>query len=358
MIAFWVVAGVLSAVAAGLILFRAAKAAAAPEAADPTPILYRRQLSEIDDLAERGLIAEAERKSAHAEAARRLLSAAERPGEAWTSGPSARPALMAAVLIAPALALGLYLWLGSPGAPDQPYEQRLAQWRRTNLELLRPAELAAVLQRIARERPNDAELLRYVGLAEGAAQNPAAAVRALSRAVEIAPERADLWTTLGEAIVFRDGEVTPPAEAAFRESLKRDPTGISARFHLARARIARGDKQAGLAEWRALLAEMPAGDERRQVLIQAIAEAEAQPEVPSVAGSQMAAIRGMVEGLARRLEANPDDPEGWVRLVRAYAVLGETEKRDTALKSARARYGARPDVLDQLATAAAAEPMR
>ena len=32
----------------------------------------------------------------------------------------------------------------------------------------------AVLQSIARERPNDAELLRYVGLAEAAAQNPAA----------------------------------------------------------------------------------------------------------------------------------------------------------------------------------------
>ena len=358
MILFWVVAGVLSAVAAGLILVRAAWAAAAPEAADPTPILYRRQLAEIDDLADRGLIGEGERRGAHAEAARRLLSAAEKPGEAWTSGPAARPVLIAAVLIAPALALGLYLAVGAPGVPDQPYEKRLTQWRQTNFELLQPAELAAVLQRIARERPNDAELLRYVGLAEGAAQNPNAAVRALSRAVEIAPERADLWTTLGEALVFRDGDVSPPAEAAFRESLKRDPSGISARFHLGRAKVSRGDKQGGLADWRALLADMPAGDERRAVLTQAIAEAEAKPEVPSVAGSQMAAIRGMVAGLAQRLEASPDDPDGWVRLVRAYAVLGETEKRDTALKSARARYASRPDILEQLATAAAAEPMQ
>jgi len=47
-----------------------------------------------------------------------------------------------------------------------------------------------------------------------------------------------------------------------------------------------------------------------------------------------------------------------VRLVRAYAVLGDVKKRDTALQSARARYASRPDILEQLAQAAAAEPMR
>ncbi|HEY8571645.1 c-type cytochrome biogenesis protein CcmI [Phenylobacterium sp.] len=361
MIAFWVVAGVLSALAAGLILFRAAKAAAAPEAADPTPILYRRQLSEIDDLAERGLIGETEKKSAYAEAGRRLLSAAERPGEGWSSGPAARPALMAAVVAAPALALGLYLWLGAPGFPDQPFAKRLETWKgwvATDPGRLGPAEGAALMERVAKERPKDAEAQRVLAMMHLAAQNPGQAVRALERAVELAPERADLWSTLGEALVFRDGDVTPAAEAAFQESLRRDPAGISARFHLARARIARGDKVGGVAEWRALLASLPADDERRPVLIQAIAEAEAQPQTPSVAGSQMAAIRGMVEGLAQRLQTDPDNPDGWVRLVRAYAVLGETGKRDEALKTARARYASRPDILEQLATAAAAEPMR
>lgn len=357
MIAFWVLAGVMAAAAAGLILFRAARAAAAPAIVDPTAAFHRRQLAEIDDLADRGLIGEGDRKSAYAEAARRLLSAAERPGEAWTSGPAARPALLAAIVLAPVAALALYMTLGAPGLPDQPFAGRLAEWRKTDIERLQPPELAAVLQSIAKERPGDAELLRYVGLAESAAQNPAAAVRALNRAVEIAPERADLWTTLGEALVFRDGEVTAQAEAAFRESLKRDPAGVSPRFHLARARITRGEREAGLAEWRALLAAMPADDPRRPVLLQAIAEAQSQPAVPSIAGSQMAAIRGMVARLAERLETNPDDPEGWVRLVRAYAVLGDTAKRDTALKSARAKYAARPDILDQLAQAGAAEPM-
>ena len=56
----------------------------------------------------------------------------------------------------------------------------------------------------------------------------------------------------------------------------------------------------------------------------------------------------MVDGLAARLKANPDDPAGWVRLVRAYQVLGETDRRDAALAQARRRYAARPDVLSDL----------
>ena len=56
--------------------------------------------------------------------------------------------------------------------------------------------------------------------------------------------------------------------------------------------------------------------------------------------------------------ASPDDPAGWVQLVRAYAVLGDTAKRDAALKDARARYAGKPDVLAELAKAAATEPMK
>jgi cytochrome c-type biogenesis protein CcmH len=64
-----------------------------------------------------------------------------------------------------------------------------------------------------------------------------------------------------------------------------------------------------------------------------------------------AAVRGMVEGLAARLAQSPDDPEGWVRLVRAYTVLGETAKRDAALATARARYKDQPQVMTALAQA-------
>jgi cytochrome c-type biogenesis protein CcmH len=115
MIAFWVAAGLLSAAAAILILYRAAQAAARAAPADTTPVFYRRQLAEIGDLADRGLIGEDERRSAEVEAGRRMLSAADQPTETWSTAPNRIPILIAAIA-APALALGLYLAVGAPGA--------------------------------------------------------------------------------------------------------------------------------------------------------------------------------------------------------------------------------------------------
>ena len=49
------------------------------------------------------------------------------------------------------------------------------------------------------------------------------------------------------------------------------------------------------------------------------------------ADDRSAFIRSMVEGLAARLEENPDDPEGWLRLARSYQVLGEKAAAQRAI---------------------------
>ena len=46
-------------------------------------------------------------------------------------------------------------------------------------------------------------------------------------------------------------------------------------------------------------------------------------------------IRGMVERLATRLKQNGDDVEGWLRLVRAYMVMGDRDKAKGAQTDAR-----------------------
>ena len=48
-----------------------------------------------------------------------------------------------------------------------------------------------------------------------------------------------------------------------------------------------------------------------------------------------AMIRGMVDRLATRLKQNGDDVEGWLRLVRAYMVMGDRDKAKSALIDAR-----------------------
>jgi cytochrome c-type biogenesis protein CcmH len=361
MIAFWAAAGLISAATAILILYRAGGAAGhAP--ADVSQLFYRRQLAEIADLADRGLLAEGERRSAEAEAGRRLLAAAEAPADAWsTSGQ--RNAVLAAAIAAPALAVALYLLLGAPGFADQPFAKRLDAWSRANPESLTAPELAALVAQKVREHPDDPEGYRFLALAQGASGDAAGAVQALKRGLRVAPQRADLWAMLGEALAFENGgQVTPEAQDAFREVLKRDPTNVAARFELARAQVSGGDRAGGLAAYRALLASLPSGDERAQTVQAAIAEAEGTAPPPPAAprglsGDQLAAVKGMVQGLANRLAANPDDPAGWVRLVRAYAVLGDTAQRDAALKSASQRYAAKPDILAQLKEAAAAAPL-
>ena len=60
-------------------------------------------------------------------------------------------------------------------------------------------------------------------------------------------------------------------------------------------------------------------------------------------------IRGMVDGLAARLAEAPDDADGWNRLIRSYAVLGDREAAQRALTDARAALAGQASSLAGLA---------
>ena len=62
----------------------------------------------------------------------------------------------------------------------------------------------------------------------------------------------------------------------------------------------------------------------------------------------------MVDMLAARLKADPNDALGWVRLMQAYTVLGETEKAKQALIDARKAFPNNPDAQTAFTTAAKA----
>ena len=87
---------------------------------------------------------------------------------------------------------------------------------------------------------------------------------------------------------------------------------------------------------------------------------EVAPVAPALSDDTMAAakqmtetdrtamIRGMVDRLAARLKQNGDDVEGWLRLVRAYLVMGEREKAVSARADARQAVGSDAERLRQL----------
>jgi cytochrome c-type biogenesis protein CcmH len=63
-------------------------------------------------------------------------------------------------------------------------------------------------------------------------------------------------------------------------------------------------------------------------------------------------IRGMVDGLAKRLEQSPRDADGWIKLIRSRMVLGETELAKQALESGLEAFDEGSPERDQIAAAA------
>lgn len=128
---------------------------------------------------------------------------------------------------------------------------------------------------------------------------------------------------------------------------------------LGRARLASGDALGAVQAFERAVALAPADPDLRAML----AYANAQVGGPSAGQGDPAAglpdetaIRGMVEGLAARLEAEPDDPAGWARLVRAYGVLGDEEAQGRALERARALFKDNPEALAAIEAQAKAQP--
>ena len=64
-----------------------------------------------------------------------------------------------------------------------------------------------------------------------------------------------------------------------------------------------------------------------------------------------AMIKEMVQRLADRLQQNPKDVDGWLRLGRAYSVLGEPQKSLDAYRRASEADPARDDARQAFANA-------
>jgi cytochrome c-type biogenesis protein CcmH len=343
MIVFWIAAALLSAATAALIVYYSGRE---PQTVtvDPAAAVYRRQLDEIDEMASRGLIAEDERSAAHAEAARRLLGAGEAISEAPTSK-RVQLAILGAAIVAAIAAMVVYLFIGAPGQPDMPFKARAAQWDKqldADPSQLDVERLAVVLKgRYAKD--GKPETLYYLALMQVQSGQVQLGIHNLRKVAEQAPNQPDVWAKLGEALTLAspDQSVTPEAAVAFNKAIALDPKQVRPRFFLGQARIEAGDKEAGLAQWKALLAELPPGSPEGQAITSEIARVEGGGQ-RAAGNPQAAMIQQMVSGLAEKLKQNPNDAPGWARLIRSYAVLGDTAKMNAALEEARRIFKDRP----------------
>jgi cytochrome c-type biogenesis protein CcmH len=316
---------------------------------------YKSQLAEVEDDIGRGLVSPADAEATRAEIVRRLLLSAgqdERPADPGGFRLRRLAALAVAVVVVPVLALGLYLQIGHPSLPDLPIAARNATSSHDIEALIPKIEAHLVAD------PNDGRgfsLIAPIYLRLGRFDDAARAYRATLR---ILGENAERRASLGQALVMAaDGVVTAEARADFDQALSDDPKSTQARFFIAASAEQDGAKGKALDLWRQLAADsapdapwLPAVQQHiaalgGQPVPAGAAPANTAPEGPDTAAGagiaamppeqRIAAIRGMVEGLAGRLAQNGRDPQGWLRLVRAYSVLGDQAKARTALGDAR-----------------------
>jgi cytochrome c-type biogenesis protein CcmH len=201
------------------------------------------------------------------------------------------------------------------------------------------------------QNPDDLRGWEILGPLYRGTERYADAANAYANILRLKGPDAELYADYGELLVLaNEGLVPKEATQAFSESLKRDPKSPKARFYAGLALKQDGKAAEALALWTALLADTKPQDTWRAVLEQQIASLS--PGAPVLSDEQVAAaqtmtaedrkkmIQGMVDGLEERLKSTPGDLEGWQRLIKARAVLGEMDKAREAYDSAREQFKA------------------
>lgn len=348
---FWIVAALLTLGASLVVLVPLAGRGGRVASADRHELeVYKDQIAELDRDAERGLIGESEAAEARAEIGRRILRIA---GETAASDPT--PARMprlsrivgvAAVLMVPLVSWGFYAGLGSPDLPGQPLSARFSEDPANDSmeQLLARAEAHLITN------PNDARGWSVIAPVYMRLTRYDDAARAYRTIIRLEGSTAQLQASLGEALVYAaGGMVTQSASEAFKAAIALDPRDARSRFYLATAAAQQGDYSGAATGFELLLADLPADSTARAAVQSSLEEARRLASAPTAAPApgpgqaemdaaaemspedRSAMIGSMVARLDEKLRANPNDMEGWQRLVRSYVVLGDGQKAKDAL---------------------------
>ncbi|MBR1168420.1 MULTISPECIES: c-type cytochrome biogenesis protein CcmI [Bradyrhizobium] len=321
--------------------------------------VYKDQLAEIERDLAAGLILAPEAEAARVEISRRLLAAAaSEPATAPMSNLKwRRAAAVLALAGLPLVAIGVYMPLGSPRLQDFP----LAQRERGSGMAQSLENLVVQVEQHLEKNPTDgrgwnvlAPVLERLGRFDDA-------VRAYRNSLTYNGESAERRSDLGEAIsAAAGGVVTAEAKAEFERARGLNADDPKANYFLGLAAEQDGRKEDAANIWRALLAKAPADAPWRALVQSSLARVGGGGTMPALSDETVAAskdmaevdrnamVRGMVDRLATRLKQNGDDVEGWLRLVRAYLVMGERDKAMGASVDARQAVASNAERLRQL----------
>ena len=392
---FWIVAGLMSVIVAAALIVPLLRAKVhTTDANDYDVEVYKDQIAELGREHSAGRLTDDQVAAARAEIARRLLAADNRrkiSRERTSSDERNRSRLavqITALVIAvavPGAALTIYARLGTPGLPGAPFADR-AQSQPNTENAADVSDLNALAVRLANRlqtEPDDFEGWILLARTYLTLQRHAEAAQGYKQALGLDPNDVGLYSAYGAALTLAAGDtVTPVAQSAFEEALRRDASDVRARYYTGLASYQRGDRADALDRWAALIADSPAdaswlpivrsgaeeaaralGLDAASVLPKPLpattpANMTSTARGPTAADVTAAAamspeeraqmIEGMIAGLAARLEENPREFDGWLRLIRAYAVIKKQDKAEAALASALAIFEKAPFPRQQL----------
>ncbi|WP_456301820.1 c-type cytochrome biogenesis protein CcmI [Rhizobium ruizarguesonis] len=364
---FWILVAALTAALAVILLYpllRGAKAADNIRAGETA--VYRDQLRELDRDLDGGLITPEEADYARAEIGRRLIAvSADEPAETPKPARHHRFTEAFVLLLLPVLGLCLYLTTGRPDLPSQPLEARLENPGNDVAVLITKAE------RHLAEKPDDGkgwDVLAPIYFRTMRVNDAQVAYRNAIRLLGPSPVRLDgLAETL---MAVSDGVVTEEARQVLEQSLMLEPDNPRARFYIALSMEQAGRPDEARQAFEALAKQSPADAPWLPLVNQHIAmnggapagAGSAAPGAGSAApgtnpsapgnptqqdmaaaeamnaGDRQQMIRGMVESLDAKLSEDPNNFEGWMRLVRSYAVLNDKDRAAGALKRGLAAF--------------------
>jgi len=243
----------------------------------------------------------------------------------------------------PIMSLALYLPLGSPRLGDFPLAQRTRVPQATQSLDNLVAQVEAHLEK----NPTDGRGWNVLAPVLARLGRYDEATRAFRNSITYNGDSADRRADLGEALVgAAGGVVTSDARAEFERAIAMKADEPKANYFLGLAAEQDGRTAEAGSIWRSVLEKAPPNAPWRPLIQAALARvggsgAPAPSDDAMVAAKDMneadrgAMIRGMVDRLAGRLKQNGNDVEGWLRLVRAYMVMGDRDKAKNALMDAR-----------------------
>lgn len=330
--------------------------------------IYKNQLGEIDADLKRGLIDEESAQEARLELSRNILAAEKEVSKSAFVGNrnfAMRVIISLGILFVPIVTIGVYALTGNPGVESHPFSELMD----ANPATLSPSETLVRTEALFARNPDNGKLADELSSAYLVAGRFQDAVNTYVEALRLNGDSAPRLVGYGMALAgYNGGTINDDALKSFEKAAKLSPDDFYPRLFIAEASRQAGKPKEAADGLQAFLDRSPKNSPWRprvEELIEQLREQAATPQpLPSsdakdgnvAKGANVAkdasaakdanagkdgnaAIEGvspemigqMVNGLAERLQKQPDDLDGWKMLVHSWLVLKDKEKARAAL---------------------------